>query len=131
VIVNQGGRFAGWGLLLQGGVPHFVYRRDVDDESLLRLRAGAPLPPGTHEIEVRFDYQPPASVGGADAADVTMSINGKPIAQGRLDATVKFAFMYQGAAIGHSTGSPLLDEYSGPFAFSGKIDRVEFELGPR
>ena len=131
VIVNQGGRFAGWGLLLQEGVPNFVYRRGVDDESLLRLRTAARLPPGTHRIEIQFDYEPPASFGGADAANVTMSINGAPVAQGRLDATVKFAFMYQGAAIGHSTGSPLLDEYSGPFAFTGKIDRVEFELGPR
>lgn len=131
VIVNQGGRFAGWGLLLQGGVPNFVYRRGVDDASLLRLRPAAPLPPGPHQIEVQFDYEPPARFGDPDAANVTMTINGKPVARGRLDATVKFAFMYQGAAIGHSTGSPLLDDYAGPFAFDGKIDRVEFELGPR
>jgi arylsulfatase len=131
VIVNQGGRFAGWGLLLQDGVPNFVYRRGVDDASLLRLRTAAPLPPGTHAIEVQFDYEPPASFGGTDGADVTMKVNGAAVAQGRLDSTVKFAFMYQGAAIGHSTGSPLLDEYAGPFAFDGRIDRVEFELGPR
>jgi arylsulfatase A-like enzyme len=131
VIVNQGGRFAGWGLLLQDGVPNFIYRRDIDDASLLRLRTTTPLPPGTHEIAVRFDYEPPAQFGGPDAANVTMAINGTQVAQGRVDATVRFAFMYQGAAIGHSTGSPLLDEYSGPFAFTGKIDRVEFELGPR
>jgi arylsulfatase A-like enzyme len=131
VIVNQGGRFAGWGLLLQEGVPNFVYRRDVDDESLLRLRAAAPLPPGTHEIEVQFDYEPPARFGDPDAAEVTLKVNGAAVAQGRLDSTLRFAFMYQGAAIGHSTGSPLLDEYSGPFAFTGTIDRVEFELGPR
>ena len=131
VVVNQGGRFAGWGLLLQDGVPNFVYRRDVGAKSLLRLCAAVPLPPGNHQIEVRFDYEPPASFGGDDAATVTMTINGTQVAQGRLDATVKFAFMYQGAAIGHSTGSPLLDEYTGPFAFTGRIDRLEFQLGAR
>ena len=60
-----------------------------------------------------------------------MKVDGTAVAQGRLDATIKFAFEYQGAAIGHSTGSPLLDEYSGRFAYPGKIDRLEFELGPR
>ena len=55
----------------------------------------------------------------------------KQVAQGRLDSTVKFAFEYQGAAIGHSTGSPLLGEFPGRFAFTGRIDRVEFELGAR
>ncbi len=131
VIVNQGGRFAGWGLLMQHGVPNFVYRRGVTDDSVLRLRSAAPLPPGAHQIEVQVAYEPAADLLGRDAADVTMKVNGTPLAHGRLDATIKFAFEYQGAAVGHSTGSPLLNEYSGPFAFTGKIDRVEFELGPR
>ncbi|MEZ5457804.1 MAG: arylsulfatase [Steroidobacteraceae bacterium] len=131
VIVNQGGRFAGWGLLVQGGVPNFVYRRGSADESVLRLRGNAPLSPGPHQIEVQFTYEPAATLLGPDAADVTMKVDGTAVAQGRLDATIKFAFEYQGAAIGHSTGSPLLDEYSGRFAYPGKIDRLEFELGPR
>jgi arylsulfatase len=131
VIVNQGGRFAGWGLLMQDGVPNFVYRRGITNASVLRLRTAAPLPPGEHQIEVQFAYQPSATLLGPDAADVTMKVNGTPVAQGRLDSTIKFAFVYQGAAIGHSTGSALLEEYSGPFAYDGRIDRVEFELGPR
>jgi arylsulfatase len=98
---------------------------------VLRLRSAAPLPPGAHRIEVQFAYEAAATLLGPDAAAVTMKVKGTPVAQGRLDSTVKFAFEYQGAAIGHSTGSPLLDEYSGPFAFTGRIDRVEFELGAR
>jgi arylsulfatase A-like enzyme len=139
MIINQGGRFAGWGLLLQDGVPNFVYRRSQSSESTLRLRAPAALDAGSHVIEVQFAYDgsrasgTPESAAPArsDRANVTMKIDGQVVAQGHVESTARFAFMYQGGAIGHSTGSPLLDEYSGPFSFTGKIGRVEFELGPR
>jgi len=136
VIVNQGGRFAGWGLFLQGGVPNFVYRNGGLDEAALRLRTVGALEAGPHVIEVQFVERQDAAAAAAEPrrarpADVTLTVDGVVVGQGRVDDSVGNAFMYQGGAIGHSTGSPLTDDYSGSFAFTGRIDRVEFDLGAR
>jgi arylsulfatase len=136
VIVNQGGRFAGWGLFIQGGVPNFVYRNGGLDEAALRLSAVGALEAGSHVIEVQFIERLDAGATAADPmrsrpADVTLTVDGVVVGRGQVDSTVGNAFMYQGGAIGHSTGSPVTDDYSGSFAFTGRIDRVEFDLGAR
>jgi arylsulfatase A-like enzyme len=136
VIVNQGGRFAGWGILLLDGVPHFVYRSTDTDQGLVQLRAAGALAAGPNVIEVRFAETVAADSrngGGAGprSAEVTMSVNGRVVERRRVGNLVRSAFMYQGAAIGHSTGSALTDDYAGRFEFTGTIDRVEFQLDPR
>jgi arylsulfatase len=133
VIVNQGGRFAGWGLFLLDGVPNFIYRSGGMGEAELRLHGVDRLGAGPHAIELIFaeDYgggTPAGDAGRLRPADITLKVDGTAVAQGRIDATARSAFMYQGAAIGHSTGSPLTDDYSGRFAFTGGIDSVEFDL---
>jgi arylsulfatase len=133
VIVNQGGRFAGWGLFLLNGVPNFVYRSGSTGAALLRLRAVDRLGPGPHVIEVNFSEDHGAGPAADDTgrllpADITLTVDGTAVVQGRIVAPARSAFMYQGAAIGHSTGSPLTDDYSGRFAFTGDIESVEFDL---
>jgi arylsulfatase len=133
-IVNQGGRFAGWGLFLQGGVPNFIYRSSDAEASALRIRAPGALSPGPHVIKVVYteDGSGVSATTGASAlpADVELNVDGKAVAKARLVVSAPMAFMYQGGAIGQSTGSPLGAEYVGRFAFTGVIDSVEFDLGP-
>lgn len=137
MIVNQGGRFAGWGLMLVDGIPEFVYRNGDADTDLLALRADAVLDEGHHVVRVSVadsasrEDGPGPVFGRARSADFTLEIDEVVVARGRVDKAVGNAFMYQGAAIGHSTGSALTGAYSGPFAFNGTIERVEFVLAPR
>lgn len=138
VVVNQGGRFAGWGLIVVDGVPQFIYRRGDAGQPMLRLRADAALAPGPHLIEVAFD-EGPSRVAPEGApptpterpANVTLQVDGRVVARGRVEHPVRNAFMYQGASIGHATGSPLTDDYVGAFAFTGRIESVQIDLGPR
>ena len=136
VIANQSGRFAGWGIFLLNGVPHSVYRSADTDQSVVQLRAAGALEDGPNVIEVRFVENADGDShtgGGATprSAEVTMAVNGHVVGRRRIENPVGSAFMYQGAAIGHSTGSALTDEYAGRFEFTGTIDRVEFQLDPR
>jgi hypothetical protein len=136
VIVNQGGRFAGWGLLMVNGVPNFVYRNGSLGDGALRLRATNALEAGPHVIAVQFVERPEDGAAATNPrrprpADVILTVDGVVAARGQVDDPVGNAFMYQGGAIGHSTGSPLTDDYSGRFAFTGRIDRVEFDLQAR
>jgi arylsulfatase A-like enzyme len=140
VIVNQGGRFAGWGLVVLNGVPNFLYRRGSTEDAFLRLRASSALGAGPHTIVVTFTEELPkeaqgfrsAPIGASEAPGaVSLSIDGRRVAEGRIERPARSAFMYQGGAVGHSTGSALTDDYTGPFPFTGRIESVEFELTPR
>ncbi len=136
LIVNQGGRFAGWGMFLLDGVPNFVYRSGERDSETLQLRGKQALAAGSHIIEVDFSETSISKEGavppGRDrAAVVSLKVDGVVVAEGETERPVGSAFMYQGAAIGHSTGSALTAEYSGRFAFNGGIDHVTFDLAER
>ncbi len=135
-IVSQGGRFAGWGLYLSNGMPSFIYRSSDGETATLRLRARDTLAAGPHVLEVHLvesqaDAAAASGGGRSRPADITMKVDGEVVAQGRLQAPAGSAFMYQGGALGHSTGSALTDDYSGRFEFTGSIDRVEFDLAAR
>jgi hypothetical protein len=118
------------------GVPNFVYRRGDRESDVVRLRAGEALGAGPHRIEVRFAESDGAAAAAPGvrrprSAEITMSVDGSVVASGRVDAVVGSAFMYQGGALGHSTGSALTDDYAGRFAFTGVIEYVDFDLAER
>jgi arylsulfatase len=127
VIVKQGGRFGGWGLVVLGGVPHFIYRADDRDVSLLRLAASAPLSSGRHHVVVAFTADKPGlGCGGT----FRMEIDGQHTAMAHLARSVPFAFTPEGAVVGNDTGTALIDDYQVPFPYNAALHAVTFDLGP-
>ncbi|HEX7854550.1 MAG TPA: arylsulfatase [Sphingobium sp.] len=126
VIVTQGGRFSGWGLVVLKGVPTFLYRPDNWDETLFRLAAPQGLPSGRHSVEVVFksDGKGIGSGGGYE-----MRIDGAAVAHGVMGRTVAFKFSPEEASIGFDSGTPLTYDYEIPFPYSGRIHSVDFDLG--
>ena len=56
---------------------------------------------------------------------VTMTANGKKIAEGRLERTIPIQFsLGEGLDIGMDVGSPVDFTYKLPFAFTGTIEKV-------
>jgi arylsulfatase len=47
-----------------------------------------------------------------------------------MPATVAGRFGIDTFGIGEDTGAPVSNTYKPPFAFTGKIDKVQFHLGP-
>jgi arylsulfatase len=126
VVVTQGGRFLGWGLVMLKGIPTFLYRTSDTAGSLTRLAAPSPLTPGPHHVTVRFTVDGPGlGRGGA----LAMAVDGRSVAAGRLDRTVPVKFASEGATIGYDTGTPLSDDYRIPFPVQG-LRSVTFDLGP-
>ncbi|MET0240906.1 MAG: arylsulfatase [Sphingobium sp.] len=125
VVVTQGGRFSGWGIVMLKGVPTFLYRPDNWDETLFRLAAPQALSPGRHKVEVEFkgDGKGIGSGGG-----YTMRIDSAVAASGTMARTVAFKFSPEEASIGFDSGTPLIDDYAIPFAFDGHIHSVDFDL---
>lgn len=127
VIVTQGGRASGWALTLLEGRPTFLYRLNDRPETLSRLAADAALAPGRHKVTVSFNVDGP---GFGRGGSLVMQVDGKPVADGRLERTVPFKFATEDAVIGRDVGTAVADDYRPPFAFTGAIEGVSVELGP-
>jgi arylsulfatase len=127
MLVTQGGRYSGWGLAALAGRATFLYRASDRDEDLVRVVAPQPLTPGRHMVRISFTVDGP---GFGKGGELVLSVDGQPAATGRLVRTVPFKFSPEDATIGRDAGTPLTDDYKLPFAFSGTLDSVTFDLGP-
>ena len=121
MIVTQGGHFAGWGLMILGGKPTFLYRATDLDRYVSRIVADRPVAPGKHEIAVRFVADDPAK--RASGGTFTLMVDGGDAGRLHLDRTVS-ATWAENAQVGHDEGSTITSEYKLPFRFPGVIDKV-------
>jgi arylsulfatase len=128
VIVAEADHLGGFSLFVEDGkLTHtysmmgvFVYRQQAED----RLPAG--------EVNVRMEFAadaPKPATGG----DVTLLVDGKTVANGRIDHTVPIRFSaYAGMDIGRDNGGvvDLSYEAKKPFAFTGTVKKVVFDVKP-
>jgi arylsulfatase len=127
MLVTQGGRYSGWGFGIMDGRPTFLYRNSDRAEDLVRVAAPLPLAPGRHKVAITFTVDGPGfGRGGA----LALTVDGRQAATGRLERTVPFKFSPEDATVGRDAGTPLTDDYRLPFAYTGSLDSVTFDLGP-
>jgi hypothetical protein len=60
---------------------------------------------------------------------ITLLANGKKLAEARAEKTAGFKYsLYEGQDIGEDSGSPVDFDYTPPFRFTGKIEKVTLDL---
>lgn len=125
MIVTQGGLFSGWALYLEKGktVFHYNFANTVHS----RVASPEALAPGRHTIVWEFNYDG----GGIGKGGIgTLSVDGKQVAQARINQTVPARFSFdEGLDVGEDTGTPVSEDYDVPFKFSGDIEKVVINLG--
>ena len=126
IIATHGGIVGGYGLYLRKGRPVFVY--NYLSLERITVESKQPLPAGKVQLKVDFAYQGgPKELG--KAAVVTMSVNGKEVAQGKLSKTIPATIgIVEGFDIGEDVGSAVDYTYRPPFRFTGTIDKVTIDL---
>jgi arylsulfatase len=125
VIATQGGRTNGWGLYLLQGKPVFHY--NLAGVQRFTVAGKEKLPPGKHVVLVDFKYD---GGGIGKGATVTINVDEKPVAEGRVDRTYAFRVsLDETFDIGEDTGTPVSEDYHVPFKFTGKLNRVLIRLG--
>lgn len=124
VIMGFGGVAAGIVLYLDDGVPVFDYNLF---EAHTVLRGTEPLAAGEATITVDFDYLGTEGQLGA-GANLTLSVNGAPVAEAAMQSTVPARFGIDTFGIGEDSGQPVTAEYQPPFRFTGTIDKVVVEI---
>ena len=94
--------------------------------------ASEDLPAG--KLKARYEFTADEPGKPATGGRSRLLVNGKPVAEGRLERTVPLRFTtYAGMDIGKDEGEPVSPSYrdKSPFPFTGKIEKVTFELVPR
>jgi len=124
VIATQGGRFNGWGLYLKDGRPVFHY--NLVGVQQFDFAGKDKLAPGKHLVLVDFKYD---GGGLGKGGTLTLSVDGNPVAQGRIDRTYAFRVsLDETFDVGEDTGTPVSGDYVVPFRFTGTLERVLIRL---
>jgi arylsulfatase A-like enzyme len=123
-IVAQGGRFGGWGLYLKDSRAAFVY--NVLGLQLFVTEADEPIPPGTHQLRMEFDYD---GGGLAKGGDVRLYYDGEQVGEGRVEATHPLIFSADETTdVAYEAGTPVSADHTRE-RFTGEVKWVELELG--
>ena len=135
MIVTEGGRFGGYGLFLSKGEFGVGRGKVVFLYNLLDLKRttweGPELEPGKHTIVFDFKSDGPGLGKGGTGV---LSVDGKEVARNSMEHTTPVTFPEDETFdVGEDTrtGVALLEyRYDVPFKFTGKIDKLTFELEP-
>ncbi len=120
MIITQGGLNGGWALYLDNGKPVFCYNHAGQKEYF--TMSDNAIPAGKHKLVMDFKYD---GGGVGKGGNVVLTLNGKEIAKGRVDATVPLRFSTEETLdIGEDTSTPVTLKYDVPFNFTQKIDKV-------
>jgi arylsulfatase len=128
VILTQGGRFGGWSLYMKDGKPTYVY----NFLGLERYTIAAPkeLPAGPVTVMLDFVYD---GGGMGKGGKATLLVNGKPVAEGRVEKTQPNIFSADETAdVGLDNQTPVAEGIGigAETRFTGKINRVTLEVKP-
>ena len=127
-ILSQGGRFGGWSLYMQEGKPAYVY----NFLGLARYTVVAPhaLASGPATVTLDFAYD---GGGVGKGGKATLSVNGKAVAEGRVEKTQPNVFSADETAdVGLDNQTPVAEGIGiGPETrFTGTITKITLEVSP-
>jgi len=126
IIIAQGGRFGGWALYVKDGSPAY----DYNFLGLQRFTVAAKdkLKPGKSTIRFDFVYDG----GGLGKGGVgTILVNGKKVAEGRIERTQPMIFSADETAdVGIDLATPVVEAIGSEkkSRFTGKIPKVTIEV---
>nr|WP_242041970.1 arylsulfatase [Alkalinema sp. FACHB-956] len=124
VLVSQGGRFAGWSFFLDEGKPTFAYNFLGNDRTV--IQASEKVSQGTTQL--KFEFQSDGGKPGAGGIG-KLWINGQQVGEGRIPHTVAYRWgLDETFDIGRDLGTPVLENYKVPFAFTGNLQKVTLDL---
>jgi arylsulfatase len=126
VILAQGGRVGGYSLYVKGGKPMFHYNY----LGMRRFTVASPQAVPAGKATVRFEF---AYDGGglAKGGLGTLYVNGKKVAEGRIERTEPMLYSADETAdVGVDEAMPVTEDYKmGDNAFTGRILKVTINVG--
>jgi arylsulfatase len=129
VIVAEADLMGGFSLYVQGGKLHHTY--SLMGVAVQTLTSSEKLPTGKVEVKYEFTADKPGTKGTGGRG--RLFIGGKQAAENKMAHSVPVRFSsYAGMDIGKDNGEVVSPTYRdrAPFAFTGKIGKVVFDIAP-
>jgi arylsulfatase len=125
VLLSNGGRFGGFSLYVKGGKLCFAY--NFLDRETYNIVSLMDVPRGRCELRFEFEKTGPELLGAGGVG--RLYIAGRPAGEGPIPRTVPFTFAFGGSLdCGRDRGTPVSEDYTPPFAFTGVIESVTVEF---
>ncbi|REK06828.1 MAG: arylsulfatase [Planctomycetota bacterium] len=123
VVTCVGAFSAGWSLYVMDGKPHFRYT--CFDIANVDIPGTVSVPEGAVTLEAKFTPDGSKNGGGT----LALVVDGKPAGEGKLERTL-FRYGLEPFEVGRDSITPVDPAYAdrGKFEFTGKIEKVSFEL---
>ena len=122
VLVSAGDVQGGFSLYVQGGKLHYVY--NYVGSQFFHVESNAPVPEGRHTLRFEFEVtgKPDIKHGKGAPGKGQLYIDKKLVGQVDIAVTMPLSIGLGGGFVcGADTGSPVWDEYTPPFKFTGRI----------
>jgi arylsulfatase A-like enzyme len=129
VLVSQGGVDGGFSLYIQGGRLRYTYNYVADQ--VFHVVGESDVPSGRHAFSFEFEpTAPPEPLKGKGSpGHARLFVDGQPVGSGHLPVTIPLTMgLASGITVGSDGGAPATDAYAPPFAFTGHIDRVVYDI---
>jgi arylsulfatase len=130
ILATLGGRYGGWGLLMENSKPQFVYAFSNQPEHKFRIASDKAIPAGNHVVRFAFRYD---GGGFGRGATGVLFVDEKQVAEGRISRTIPIRFsLDETFDIGEDTGTPVVEDYVDkmPFRFTGTLKKFVVVLEP-
>jgi arylsulfatase A-like enzyme len=126
VLVCLGGDTAGWSLYVMDG--RLVYHYNWFDMERYEVFSKTRVPEGKVELKCQFTNE--TKIPGGPAT-VRLFINSEKSGEGKIEKQVRGRFGTESLDVGMDALSPVSKSYADkrPFAFTGKIEKVQFDFG--
>ena len=105
----------------------FLYRGTNQPQWLVTVQSPPTLSAGSHKITIDFVYD---GGGLGKGANLALSVDGKQVAQNRVERTVLLRFSLDETwDVGEDTGTPVeFNIYDVPFKFNGELKKISVDL---
>jgi len=126
VVLAQGGRFGGWCLYLKDGKPAYTY--NYLNQNQYTISSPEALPKGKSKLVFEFAYD---GGGLGKGGTGTFSVDGRKLAEGRIDKTQPMAFSADETAdVGIDDATPVVAGIGegAKTRFTGKIEKVTIDV---
>jgi arylsulfatase len=121
VITCAGAFSAGWSLYIKDGKPVFRYTGfEISDITIFGTIAVS-----EGKVTVKTEFFPDGSKEGAGT--LKLFVNGKSAGEGKIKGTF-FRHGLEPFEVGRDSITPVSPDYKTPFAFTGAIEKITFEL---
>jgi arylsulfatase A-like enzyme len=129
VLVSQGGVDGGFTFFVKDGKLQYTYNYVA--EQRFEVASDEDVPTGRHALS--FEFEPTGEAeplkGKGTPGKAKLFVDGKPVGETEFPVTIPLAMgLASGVNVGADAGAPVTDEYEPPFAFTGTVEKVVYDV---